>query len=220
MIALGKRSDTALFYDAADIYLDSFPFSSNTSLLEAGSRGTPLVSYSPHPPEAEVLGPGAPGLSPALIRVTDSERYVTVLSRLIEDSAYRQRLGEFTADSVLGTHTGPGWNHFLREVYRKAAAMRPTTLISPGTDECQTGALDMLVSRLYYAPGELGGSIDRFAYPLPYRLRLGLLFRLLKWSRSFSCSMFLPPWLDAWASSRLSWWRRLPGLRRLGRAAR
>ena len=35
--------DIAMYYDAADLYVDSFPFASVTSLLEAGQRGTPLV---------------------------------------------------------------------------------------------------------------------------------------------------------------------------------
>ncbi len=43
--ALGRRLDTPLLFEAADVYLDSFPFTSPTALLEAGSYGLPLVAY-------------------------------------------------------------------------------------------------------------------------------------------------------------------------------
>ena len=52
--ALGRQLDTAVLYEAADIYLDSFPFTSPTAMLEAGSYGLPLVAYSPHRRDAEV----------------------------------------------------------------------------------------------------------------------------------------------------------------------
>ncbi len=46
---LPQTEDTAWLYQAADVYVDSFPFGSNTSLLEAGSYGTPLITRHPFP---------------------------------------------------------------------------------------------------------------------------------------------------------------------------
>ena len=59
IVALGKRWDNEIFYSAADIYLDSVPFSSSTSLLEAGSRGKPLLGYRPPKPELWATRPGS-----------------------------------------------------------------------------------------------------------------------------------------------------------------
>ena len=75
IIALGRRWDTDLLYAAADIYLDSVPFSSITSLLEAGSHGAPLLGLKPANPELELLGPGAPGLEEAMELANDITSY-------------------------------------------------------------------------------------------------------------------------------------------------
>ena len=47
--ALGERTDNEVLYQAADIYIDSFPQPSPTSLLEAGSYAVPLIGLCPHP---------------------------------------------------------------------------------------------------------------------------------------------------------------------------
>jgi hypothetical protein len=43
--ALGVLPDPASYRDAADIYLDSTPFASITSLLESAALGTPCLAY-------------------------------------------------------------------------------------------------------------------------------------------------------------------------------
>jgi Glycosyl transferases group 1 len=92
-----ETSETSIFYQAADIYVDSFPFVSITSLLEAGSFGVPLVTRYPYTSDAcATLGADMPGLSGNLIRVSTLEEYTTSLSRLIEDDDYRLSLGEAT----------------------------------------------------------------------------------------------------------------------------
>jgi len=47
--ALGRLSEPSTVYQAADIYLDSYPFSSLTSLLEAGRLGAPLMTFRGYP---------------------------------------------------------------------------------------------------------------------------------------------------------------------------
>jgi glycosyltransferase involved in cell wall biosynthesis len=121
---LGQTKDTAMFYQAADIYVDSFPFVSITSLLEAGSYGVPLVSRYPYPSDAcEILGADMPGLTGNLIRTRDLEEYTEILSRLIEDREFRLLLGETTKRKIEETHWGESWLHSLNKVYSCAKTL-------------------------------------------------------------------------------------------------
>ena len=106
IVPLGTRWDTNLLYAAADIYLDSVPFSSTTSLLEAGSHGTPLLGYLLPEAEMALLGPGAPGLEDTMQLANDAESYQALLSRLITDSEYRRQKGQRVQEQILSLHTG------------------------------------------------------------------------------------------------------------------
>lgn len=120
----GETKDTAVFYQAADIYVDSFPFVSITSLLEAGSFGVPLVSRYPYSSEAcATLGADMPGLSGNLIRVRDIDEYTAVLSRLIEDQNFRLSLGQATKSKIEAIHWGEGWQNALDKVYHQAVTL-------------------------------------------------------------------------------------------------
>ena len=81
--ALGTRYDTGLLYAAADVYLDSVPFSSITSILEAGSYGVPLLGMVPPDADLLLLGPGAPGLNDVMEMAADPEDHRRLLRRLI-----------------------------------------------------------------------------------------------------------------------------------------
>lgn len=120
----GETKDTAIFYQAADIYVDSFPFVSITSLLEAGSFGVPLVSRYPYSSNAcATLGADMPGLSGNLIRVKDIDEYTTVLSGLVENQAFRLDLGQATKSKIEAIHWGEGWQNALNKVYHQAVTL-------------------------------------------------------------------------------------------------
>jgi len=211
--ALGQRSDTELFYQAADIYLDTFPFSSPTSALEAGSYGVPLVSYRPYPRECDFLGPGAPGLDATVIRAPSLEAYHQVVSGLIEDPTLRWRIGEETKQQIRHHHSGDGWRRQLQNVYAAISRMPPNEPAPPqGPMEVRTGAGDLLLSRLYAGHAPLGWVIGWYARHLPYGPRVRLLIRMLRLDRSFSFGLFLPEWLNQRLSSRMRGWRRWPGV--------
>jgi len=212
IVALGRRSDTAIFYEAADIYVDSFPFSSITSLLEAGSYGVPLVSYCPHSEEAEVLCAGAPGLVDTLIRVSDLKHYEVTISQLIKDVDFRLRVGEATKEKILDTHSRDDWNRCLQRVYLKTAEILPITIMPNNLEDEHVGELDILVNHLYGSFNGLGSIIDRYARYLPYISRLRLLVKMLNLTRAFSFGMFLPEWLETRVSERVKGWRCIPGI--------
>ncbi len=143
---MGQTEQTALFYQAADIYVDSFPIPSNTSLLEAGSYGNPLVSRNPFGLETcEVLGADMPGLTGSLIQAKDLKDYTKIVSKLIEDKEYRLSLGAATQQKIEDTHWGDNWLKTLEHIYFQAAHLPRVTPASESIREMLVGELDVLL---------------------------------------------------------------------------
>ena len=208
--ALGRQLDPAPLYEAADVYLDSFPFTSPTAMLEAGSYGLPLVAYSPHSGDAEVLSPGAPGLDASMCRNRDGEAYAYTVSKLIQDADFRQTLGDAARRAIDGHHRGSAWRGHLVDLYTIAAAAGPRLPVAETPDTCAPDEVDVYVSRLYGVDeDEVGGIIDRHVRALPWSRRVAVLRRLLAVNRSFSFDLFLPAWLASRASWRPPFWRML-----------
>jgi hypothetical protein len=116
---------TKLYFEAADIYVDSFPFVSSTSMMEAASLGTPLVSRFYGPKEARIFAINHPGIdAPTLHGATEAE-YVGHLDALLRDADLRARKGEEARLSVLRHHTPPGWLDFVENAYALAMQLPP-----------------------------------------------------------------------------------------------
>ncbi|RCJ23214.1 glycosyl transferase family 1 [Nostoc sp. ATCC 43529] len=165
-----EREDTEIFYQAADIYVDSFPLASNTSLLEAGSYGVPLVSRYPYSDDCGILGADTPALDQQLIRVRDLEEYTAVLSSLVEDEKFRLSIGEQTKRKIVEIHTGSNWQSFLENIYSQATTLPRITLSSqPMTDEMMIGELDALLPKiLSYASGQDKINVDELIQGHPF----------------------------------------------------
>lgn len=168
----GETKDTAVFYQAADIYVDSFPFVSITSLLEAGSFGVPLVSRYPYSSDSSAtLGADMPGLSGNLIRVQDLDEYTAVLSNLIEDQAFRLSLGQATKSKIEAVHWGKGWQNVLDKVYHQAVTVPP--VLPPSAFSVDKVFLD---EPDVYLPSVNGMEINKIMHShlpyMPFRYRL------------------------------------------------
>lgn len=147
---LAETEHTSVFYQAADIYVDSFPFVSNTSLLEAGSYGVPLVTRYPYSSEAcGILGADMLGLTGNLIRVQNLEEYTQVLSHLIKDANYRRSVGEATQHKIVEVHQAKGWQDFLEQVYRQACSISKSTFPAEAKDEIHLGEPDVFLPRIH-----------------------------------------------------------------------
>ena len=94
--ALGLLPNAAALQQAADIYIDSFPFASLTSLIEAGSYGTPVITYRGHPEECAVLGADTRGLDEYMLSPSTPAALRSDLDHLIEDASARNALGART----------------------------------------------------------------------------------------------------------------------------
>jgi len=149
--ALGKLSKVNLYYQAADIYLDSFPIASLTSSLEGGSYGAAVASYWCHTPQAEVLSAEDPALTNVMFRGRSLEEYRGMVSRLVRDPQLRAEVGNLTRDRIALFHSGEGWLHFLEELYANVPAGQIADVVLPvrrGVTE-----LDMELARTYLVSG-------------------------------------------------------------------
>jgi hypothetical protein len=111
--AYGPRTDTALLLEAADVYLDSLPFASITSLLEASLYGTPVVCFRGRDSGAMAADDAAVEL-PCFETADD---WIDAVGALVRDIDRRQRLGTELAEQVGAAHFASSWSPRLDGVY-------------------------------------------------------------------------------------------------------
>lgn len=192
--ALGRLSDPSVLQQAADVYVDSFPFASLTSLLEAGSYGTPVVTYRGHPDECAVLGADTPGVDPLMVRPRTPGQFHDEMLKLLEDTPYRVELGEQTCQAILGSHTGSGWHKSLEGLY--AVAADPPSEGEAPTPTQGTGPLDTMVTLVQSRNPFHGGVLGAAKFALPYfpaGARFRLWTALVASGNLLSPSLILPP---------------------------
>ncbi|MDZ4090292.1 MAG: glycosyltransferase, partial [Arthrobacter sp.] len=192
--AVGRLSDIAALLSAADVYVDSFPFASLTSLLEAGAHGIPLVTYRGHPADCDVLGADSPGIDGILLTPSSPLEFVATLTSLAESLSVRAGRGSATRSAVLAGHSLEAWNLTVSDVY--AQALRLATKPSTRKAIWQDGTLDQLVALVQQQTGFGGGvgaaEADVVSLrPPSQRLRL---WTGLKKSQPMRASQLLPEW--------------------------
>lgn len=196
--ALGTQADPSIYREAADLYLDSYPTVSTTSLLEAATYGLPVLTRCPHPGPCDVLCADAPGLERSLLRATDDRDHVALLERLVTDPQFRSAAGAAARAEVTAAHCGDGWLGSLENVYRRAMNVPPAELTSiEPADLPQSTQLDLLCSSLY-GDAEVLESIRRgMMRGLPPRRRLHAWLNFTKATRRLQPGLLLPEWLHA-----------------------
>lgn len=171
VMAAGLHSNADVFRAAADIYCDSFPLGSLTSLLEAAAVGLPCVSWMPR----DRRSPGAflscddIALDRHPVSYADTSEYLGRLQWLI-DSPDRARFGETLRESVAECHVGDGWLGMLTAAYAKGAELslrRPQASIEIDSD---VQAYDVELARLQEDQGDFEESMPH-GFPLSMRLR-------------------------------------------------
>ncbi|GAA3579260.1 hypothetical protein GCM10022197_40930 [Microlunatus spumicola] len=202
--ALGLLDDPFLVQQAADIYLDSFPFSSLTSLLEVGSLQTPVVTYAGHPEGCEVFGADTPEVDAHIHRPSSPHELSTTLCELLDDASLRETSGDAVRSSIAASHTGSGWKagveRLVDDASRSSAPARPQPV------ERREEAVDRLVlavmEQTSWSRGR-DGSV-RSTLPLfPTSARLPLAAGLLRTGADLGLKDLLPDHLVP-AVSRLA----------------
>lgn len=125
--AIPATREPGPYFAAGDIYLDSFPFASITSLLEAGLTGLPLVTRNPFGPDCDIMGADTLGFDGSIVRVSSSARLPDALQALIDDPQRRRALGASTRAEITGLNLGEGWRKHLAATYERVflAMSRP-----------------------------------------------------------------------------------------------
>lgn len=125
VFATGTHSEIDTLLQAADVYLNGWPLSSGTSLLEAGAMGLPLVSLVPDRASRSLLTLDIASLDGAMIMCASPEEYVAGAVGLLRDPAERTRIGALTRDRVAHHHAGAGWQAALEVVMETARVAGP-----------------------------------------------------------------------------------------------
>lgn len=152
---LPERPDVGSFFESADIYLDSFPFPSNTSMLEAGLHGLPLVTFSPFGPGCGVMGADSLGMDETLVRAFSLTDLHDQLQSLIDDPERRAGLGLRTYRAIETTNTGENWARAIARIYAEIFALSKVSGPVSQTDEPSFDDIDLFTPFVF---GPLGGA--------------------------------------------------------------
>ena len=117
--AVGVQANTETFLDAADIYIDSTPLGSLTSLLEAGLASLPCVSWRPYLPISEeaVLACDDIALNGFSVAINDHSQYLQQIDYLINNPDNASVIGQELRKSIVETHISGNWLKQLDAVY-------------------------------------------------------------------------------------------------------
>lgn len=117
---LQPAEQVVLFQQAADLYIEGFPFGSTTALLESGLHGLPAVlAPAACPPP---YGTDGVAVDEVLHRPATVADYQSRIIELARDVGQREKLGAALRAAVLKHHTGAGWNEYLNAAIRQLPA--------------------------------------------------------------------------------------------------
>lgn len=125
IIGLPEQPDPYRYFEAADIYVDSYPFVSSTSMMEAGGYGLPLVTIFTLPDEADIFGINHVGLVGTSLVARTFDEYESILGRLIVDPTYRTQCGEAVRRAMEEFHVPIGWHPRLDVIFSYAMDLPP-----------------------------------------------------------------------------------------------
>ncbi len=125
----GRQEDISCFYEAADVYIEGFPFGSLTALLDARARGLPCV-IAPKPVEPPFCS-DSPGIAD-LAQPESIDAYIDVVGDLCSSISPDRQPMECPD---MAMHWGHQWLEALENVFRSLptehAVYPPSMLETP-----------------------------------------------------------------------------------------
>ena len=151
---LGAQLDASRLFAGADGVIDSYPFTSQTALLDALVAALPVFAPRWHPPEARILGAWGSASATAIRGFDDEASLGVLLDRWLSSRTKEDPLSE-TPD---GEPAQSAWREALERVYR-AATKRRDERAADGTAptahaEVAVNDLDRYLVGLYSLPPE------------------------------------------------------------------
>lgn len=115
---LGALSQLQLakVHEAADVYVEGFPFGTTTALLEAGLKGIPVVLAPVQCPPP--YGTDGVAVDDVVERPRTLDEYKIKIIQLCKDPVERASQGKKIKDSVVRHHTGSGWGQYLENALK------------------------------------------------------------------------------------------------------
>ncbi len=113
---MGAIEDPSVYRTAADIYVESFPFGSQTALLEAALCGLPVVPA--YAPLFQLLVANDDSIQDLIPNPRSEQEYIERVKILACDPEQRRALGKNLRARLLATHVDKGWLEQLNSLYR------------------------------------------------------------------------------------------------------
>ncbi|HWV86111.1 MAG TPA: glycosyltransferase [Capillimicrobium sp.] len=150
--ALGFNPDAATLLEAADLYVDSWPCSSATAVLEAGLHELPIVTLRPDAGAQGLLAADMTSVDGLLVTCADPEEHAAAIADLLADPRRRRDLGAQTRERILAEHTGAGWRDALEALIATARDQGP---VGPPEDvaDAPVATWECLLETLHAASG-------------------------------------------------------------------
>lgn len=140
---VGRIEDPLLYRLAADIFLETFPFGTQTALLEAALAGLPVVTaYKPLFP---LLVANVDALTELIPNPVDEDAYVESVDILLQRNGRRRELGAILRERLYTEHIGEGWLQRLTNGYRTLDCLKHVPRCLPATP-CNTSDSDVGLS--------------------------------------------------------------------------
>ena len=115
ILVSGIVENIDIYYGAADIYLESFPFGSLTSSLDAVLHGLPVIQAPT--PVLPLLHMdqynGMQGNAPDIVS------YYNYILQCVDNNEFRHQLGKTQKQSIEEMHTGDGWQKYVDTIMDK-----------------------------------------------------------------------------------------------------
>ena len=210
LLSTPELPNPKIYFEAADIYVDSYPFVSSTSLMEAAGYGIPTATIFTYPDATRIFGINHVALVGNVQQGRSFEHYREIVDELIADPAQRDRLGEKARDAVAREHNNPGWMRWLEGVYARALQLPAldNTAMLEGVEAPSFGEPDWRHEDIF------GGDWPTTQVVKSYMGLLPLGQRIAHWKElretgvfasklSAASHVFLPEWLKRFAKDGL-----------------
>jgi hypothetical protein len=151
---LGYVEDPSVHQRAADIYLESFPFGSQTAFLETAMVGVaPVHAFAP---AFDLLATNDDAIADIAVTPRNEEEYIDLANRLTRNIEERHQVGSLYRQRLLDAHTGEGWRHSLAVIYAQLDGITHTPHVIP-VESCSTTELDLALCTWQRSQKQISG---------------------------------------------------------------